>query len=77
MSSYWYFFQGPKEGAIHDVHRATLCWKPLDEKKRLRREESKYTYHFTSAFADFHFLPEGFTGLSEVQATLLLTEVGG
>ena len=49
-----FLFKGSKEGAIHDVHKATMCWKPIDEKKRAKREESKLviTFHFLT----YHFM---------------------
>ena len=33
----------PKEFVKQDVHKATLCWVPMDEKKKGRPEESKST----------------------------------
>jgi len=33
--------KGPKAEAKNDDHKATLVWKPIDEKKRSRREESE------------------------------------
>ena len=35
-------FAAPKEHAKHDLHRATLCWTQLDERKRSQREESEF-----------------------------------
>ena len=49
-----FLFKGSREGAIHDVHKATMCWKPLDEKKRTRREESKLV--ITLNFTAYHFV---------------------
>lgn len=34
-------YQGHKDDATYDEHKATLVWKPVDEKKRSRREESE------------------------------------
>ena len=34
-------YQGHKDDAKYDEHKATLVWKPVDEKKRSRREESE------------------------------------
>jgi len=32
----------PREMAQHDVHKATIVWNLLDEKKKGRTQESKY-----------------------------------
>ena len=34
-------YKGHKDDAKYDDHKATLVWKPVDEKKRSRREESE------------------------------------
>lgn len=34
-------YKGYKDDAKYDEHKATLVWKPVDEKKRSRREESE------------------------------------
>lgn len=34
-------YKGHEDDAKYDEHKATLVWKPVDEKKRSRREESE------------------------------------
>lgn len=34
-------YKGHTDDAKYDEHKATLVWKPVDEKKRSRREESE------------------------------------
>lgn len=36
-------YKGHTDDAKYDEHKATLVWKPVDEKKRSRREESECT----------------------------------
>ena len=51
-----FLFKGSKEGAVNDVHKATMCWKPIDEKKRAKREESKLSLVITFNFLTYHFM---------------------